>query len=57
VSGAKLSPLPQPSKGWKLALPDEATKNRVIEGFRKWQTEHWNKPAEPMLFDELEEEE
>ena len=52
-----MSPLDTPRRGWKISVMDDTTHGKIIEGFRKWQQERWNKPVEPTLFDQLEENE
>lgn len=54
-SAVALQQTDEPGGGLKFSLPDEATQSRILEGLRKWQTDNWNKPPEPGLFDSLEE--
>ncbi len=47
--------LSSPRHGLVFDLPDTTTQKRIIEAFRKWQTERWNVPIiQPGLFDSLE---
>jgi hypothetical protein len=54
VSSVIFSRLAAPGGGWRVEIPDSDTKQRLIEGFRKWQENRWNVPLTPGLFDDEE---
>jgi hypothetical protein len=52
--GVVLQALGSPDSGWQFSITDQDTHSKIIEGLRKWMDEEWNRPAEPGLFDQLE---